>query len=49
MKGFNGKEFERVFDSAGRAIGKKDSDGNFIAYKDRGRKKKNADEEPESE
>ena len=28
---------------------KKDSDGNFISYKERGRKKKNAEEEPDSE
>jgi hypothetical protein len=32
-----GKEFEQVFDDQGKAIGKKDGDGNFIPYKARGR------------
>ena len=32
-----GKEFEQVYDDKGKAIGKKDADGNFIPYKARGR------------
>ena len=37
IRGYMGKEFEQVFDDQGKAIGKKDADGNFIPYKARGR------------
>ena len=37
MKGQCGKEYELVFDTSGKAIGKKDAEGNFFPYKARGR------------
>jgi len=37
IKGYIGKDYEQVFDDSGKAIGKKDADGNFIPYKARGR------------
>lgn len=37
LKGQFGKEYELVFDTSGKAIGKKDAEGNFFPYKARGR------------
>lgn len=39
INGYIGKDYEQVFDESGKAIGKKDGEGNFIPYKARGRPK----------
>lgn len=41
INGYVGKDYELVYDDTGKAIGKKDKDGNFIPYKARGRPREN--------